>query len=376
MRKICFSLLLSVVVCLSLTAQKKKETINTPVTVSYSLPKVSYNVVVTLECVKQTPGPYQDQAFARLGIKPEITAPGEEWSIKNIEVKPLYLPDEKAVYAITASGDYHSVLLSLSPEGLLAGVNSVQQLPGVPAMAQNYIPVDAAARTIDINKLNTYNHLKEVLDSNYTVQEIDGVKKKIWDPIERYVPKTNQDNVDEAVKEIFRLRSERVKLLDSDNQVSDGQSLDIILKQFDLMEDNYLSLFMGKREVQTVVKEFVCTVEKEGEPVVAFRFSSENGASGKKDVSAIAYMLQAQNVMIPAVTATTAAAPGQSAIFYRVPAVADLKLLKANDELMSFKTVIPQLGEIKSFPTEVISNEGLSLEFYPQYGSIKSVNRK
>lgn len=38
--------------------QKKKE-ITTPVTVNYSLPKVTYVLKVHMECTKQIPGPYR-----------------------------------------------------------------------------------------------------------------------------------------------------------------------------------------------------------------------------------------------------------------------------------------------------------------------------
>ena len=43
---------------------------------------------------------------------------------------------------------------------------------------------------------------------------------------------------------------------------------------------------------------------------------------------------------------------------------------------MTSEAVVPQLGNIKCFPTEVISNDGLMLEFYPQLGSLKSVKKK
>lgn len=43
---------------------------------------------------------------------------------------------------------------------------------------------------------------------------------------------------------------------------------------------------------------------------------------------------------------------------------------------MSFRAVVPQLGEIKKFPVDIISNEGISIEFYPQFGSLKKINRK
>ena len=38
--------------------------------------------------------------------------------------------------------------------------------------------------------------------------------------------------------------------------------------------------------------------------------------------------------------------------------------------------VIPQLGFIKQFPLDVINNEGISIDFYPQYGSIKGIMKK
>lgn len=65
-----------------------------------------------------------------------------------------------------------------------------------------------------------------------------------------------------------------------------------------------------------------------------------------------------------------------SAIFYRVPAVGELQLLRGKEEVMSFRAVVPQLGEIKKFPVDIISNEGISIEFYPQFGSLKKINRK
>lgn len=101
--------------------------------------------------------------------------------------------------------------------------------------------------------------------------------EKIWDPIIRYIPKTETDNVKEAVSEIFRIRSERVKLLAAENSVPDGKSLEIILKEFDRMESNYLSLFMGKTEKRQVKRVVTCIPVSVDEPVVAFRFSEKGG---------------------------------------------------------------------------------------------------
>ena len=94
-----------------------------------------------------------------------------------------------------------------------------------------------------------------------------------------------------------------------------------------------------------------------------------------KNVAAAAYLLKISDVVVPAST-PVAGETSASAVYYRVPAVGELQLLLGKEELMSFRTIVPQLGEIKKFPVDVISNEGLTLEFYPQYGALKRVKRK
>lgn len=78
-------------------------------------------------------------------------------------------------------------------------------------------------------------------------------------------------------------RSERVKLLGAENNVPDGKSLEIILKEFDQMETNYLSLFIGKKETRKVKEVVTCMPVKADEPVVAFRFSEKEGLAGGKE---------------------------------------------------------------------------------------------
>ncbi len=368
-------MLLVVASSLAAGAQKKKE-LTTLVNVNYCLPKVTYNVEVILECESYIPGPYRNSAEKELGMRPEITEAFQRWSVKEVDVKPQYLPDEKAVYSVSASGDYSPLLLSLSAEGFLAGVSAGQggvfdENADFTYLADDRMPKEV----INIMKLNTYNHLKEVLDTNYTFQEIDGVMKKIWDPIVRYVPKTEADNIKEAVSEIYRIRSERVKLLSADNSVPDGKSLEIILKEFDRMEKNYLSLFMGKKVVHEVKRIIQCTPQKAGEAVVAFRFSEQEGITDVKNVAGQVYMLKVDDVVVPASVPVAGETTG-SAIYYRVPAVGELKLLKGKEEVISFRTIVPQLGEVKKIPVDVITNEGLLLEFYPQYGALKSIRRK
>lgn len=369
-----FITILSLALALGANAQKKKE-LTTVVDVNYCLPKVVYQLEVTMECTHAIPGPYWKYAEKELGMVPKIVQDEERWVLKDVRVKPLYVPDEKAVYTVAASVDYSSLTLSLSAEGFLAGVCA-----GNGAEAGDYgtlhyknDEVDEV-EYVDIMKFKTYNYLKEVLDTNYTFQEIDGEMKKIWDPIIRYERKSEMDNVKEAVSEIFRIRAERVQLLEADNDVPDGKSLDIILREYDRMEANYLSLFLGKEEKRRVKRVVTCAPVKIGEPVVAFRFSPKEGITDVKNVSAQTYALRLSDAIVPA---SDEEAKGEvPAIYYRVPAIGTLQLLRGKEVVMSTEAVVPQLGMLKRFPIEVITNEGLALEFHPQFGSLKSVKKK
>lgn len=371
-----FVVSLILAVCLSAAAQKKKE-LTTPVNVNYILPKVAYDVEVVLECERFIPGPYQSYAEEELGIRPDAMQAAEKWTVRKINVRPQYIPDEKAVYSVAAEGEYWPVTLSLSAEGFLAGIAAGQ---GDVFNEKREMKYTAAAlgqeEKIDIMKLDTYNQLKEVLDTNYTYQEVDGEMKRIWDPIVHYAVKTDADNIKEAVGEIFRIRTERVKLLQAENNVPDGKSLEIILKEYDRMEKNCLSLFLGKRETVRVKRVFRCIPEKAGEPVVAFRFSERNGVTDTKNIAAQVYLLKLEDAVVPASLPVSGEGETVSAVCYRVPATATLKLLKGEKEIMSYPAIVPQLGEIRKFPVDVISGEGLMLEFYPQFGSLKSIRKK
>lgn len=117
------------------------------------------------------PGPYQNYAEKELGVRPEATQVSEKWAIKKINVLPQYIPDEKAVYSVSANGDYWPVTLSLSAEGFLAGIAAGKGEVFNEKKEMKYIAEALGdEERIDIMKLNTYNQLKEVLDTNYTYQ--------------------------------------------------------------------------------------------------------------------------------------------------------------------------------------------------------------
>ena len=339
MKKLFFIIGLVGLVSLSVSGQKKRE-LTTQVSIDYTLPKISYDVVVTMECTRLIPGPFRQYAEQQLGISPEITSEGEEWTIKNIKFIPRALPDPKASYTVNAVGEYNSILLNVTPEGFLAGVGSgsTNRTPDENIVYEE--KEKSVGSGINYVYFGIRSTQKEVLDSNFTEIEVEGEIRRVWDPIERHVLKEHKDYVDEITSEIFNIREKRLELL------AGGSATAEALKALDALEANYMSLFMGKRETREVVK-------------------------------TISFVPELKNIYVPKRDAqqggNTRPVPSLS---YREPAVADLCLLKGKETVMTVRCVIPQLGFIKQFPLDVINNEGISIDFYPRYGSIKGIMKK
>lgn len=370
MRRFLLIIGLMGLVSLSVLGQKKRE-LTTPVSVDYALPKIGYDVVVTMECVEAVPGPFRKYAMEQLGVQPEVTAAGEEWTIKDIRFVPRALPDTKAMYTLNAAGEYNSILVNVTPEGFLAGLGSgatnVNQEEKIVYKAEK----DAPDADIDYVRFGLRSTQKEVLDSNFTEMEVEGEMRRVWDPIERHVLKEEKDYVSEITEDIFAIRKKRLELLTTGAATAEG------LKALDKLEQNYLSLFMGKKVRSKVVRTFTFVPEKADESVVLFRFSKEDGITAKNNVSAQPYIAELRNVLVrkQEIPQKESARPVPS-VYYREPATADLCLVMGKETLMTVRCVIPQLGVIKQFPLDVINNEGIVLEFYPLYGSLKGVIKK
>ena len=183
MKKLFFIIGLVGLVSLSVSGQKKRE-LTTQVSIDYTLPKISYDVVVTMECTRLIPGPFRQYAEQQLGISPEITSEGEEWTIKNIKFIPRALPDPKASYTVNAVGEYNSILLNVTPEGFLAGVGSgsTNRTPDENIVYEE--KEKSVGSGINYVYFGIRSTQKEVLDSNFTEIEVEGEIRRVWDKSE------------------------------------------------------------------------------------------------------------------------------------------------------------------------------------------------
>jgi hypothetical protein len=153
-----------------------------------------------------------------------------------------------------------------------------------------------------------------------------------------------------AVEMINRIRDEKIKLLTGFQETA--FTLDTYRQMYadlDQMENDYLSLFIGKRIVHTVVKTVYVTPSKEVPSQSIAKFSTDNGfstgVSGPGDV----ITLQALSLK----TTGSINEPSQSAVetishenklFYRIPETANVKVSMGNEVLLEKRVDVAQYG--------------------------------
>ena len=357
------------VLALPATGQRGRA-VTTPLSLSYMLPRGGFRVEVTAECTELVPGPFHEYAERQLGTRPAITSPGESWRVKSIRVIPVAVADEREVYTLTTSGEYGALLLNLTPEGFLAGVGQATGTPVEERPVEYTAPSSWSPGEIEYARFGIESTLKEVLDSNFSTMEIDGVERRVWDPIERHVLKGKEEYVQEITNELFATRRKRLDALTSPGGIT-GESIE----ESRAIEEAYLSLFLGKRVTREVTRAFFYTPERAGETTLLFRFAERQGFTGRENVTGIPYLIEVTDAVVPGEKTPENAPARPGGIAYRVPAVATLRVLGGERALVEERCVVPQLGYLKYFPLDVINSEGLSIEFYPLHGSIKNVTR-
>jgi hypothetical protein len=369
MRRIIL-IVLPVLLATAATGQKGRA-VNAPLTLSYMLPRASFEIEVTLECTARVPGPFHAHAARQLGTRAGIATPSQTWRVKRARARAVATPDARAIFTLTSTGgDPGGLQLNLTPEGYLAGVGRATVGGGEEHPVEYIAGAARPSLEIEYARFGVASTQKEVLDSNFSVMEIDGEERRVWDPIERHVLKDEEELVQEITAELFATRR---KLLDGLS--SPGGLPAASIARLDELEKAYASLFLGKEVSWETTRVFTYTPERAGEATPLFRFSAERGITDAGDATGTLYTARVVDAVIagePAATDTAA----KPALTYRVPATGRLRVSSGEEVLLDGPCIVPQLGYLKQIPLETISGEGLAIEFHPLHGSIRGVTRE
>lgn len=244
MKKIFFLILISSLATTGLFAQKK--VVPLPVDsafafgkeyVVYALPKTALQVEVTLTLSHEFVGIYSQYAEKLLSIPNVIAKDKDSYSLKNVEIHPVVMPDTTLMYAVELSsaqmksGLRNHLLVSKMKSGMNQDTFHYAIEPiQIPAFFSNYS-----------------NLAYEEQANNYMeTQNVDGVIRQVPAQRKQVVVKSTMQQAQEAADKIGQIREDRYELLTGENEVAyNPASLELMLNDLDEMEQNYLSLFTG-----------------------------------------------------------------------------------------------------------------------------------
>jgi len=381
MSKKIFVIFLLSIFAFNVSADKKKEPLNIPVKINYSLPRIALDVHVTLERKVFKKGPFAQYAEKFIGVNTSniITQDREEWKLNNVEIHSHTEADPKHNYSLSLVREYSALRFKLSPQGFLMGFNTMTKAKD---KHSDFSSIDIVAPSKVKNLMyaefsidRPYNMIEDTTRKAKEGLVITGANLAVFD----FESKTEEAKAREAAHIIYKLRKRRFKILTSNFEVlpPDGTSYKILVKELKKLEKKYLELFLGKEYTEKLSKNYKVIPEVASKSQVVMRYSLNKGFVGKTDISGMPVILEYKDIVKvkSSVSVATQTVPDRN-IYYRLPAQTNVVVLAGKKKLGAKSMVIPQFGSIGQISSTVVVEEDLSIDFHPEYGSIKNIYKR
>jgi len=357
----------------------------------YALPKNIIQIKIEVTKTIQYEGPYSTYAPKYLNISEGIIPMDNEfYTISNIKCKRISIPDTSNFYCITTNRNFLPII-QLNSDGVILGYNTDTDLNNY--KFNNYLYTDFPEKSDEFyfTDLGVKPFLRKTQKTFYKTIKTDSSIQKIPVKKQGLSPTSVNENAAEAAAFIRKLRKRRMKLLfgikDETFPVEAG-ALQTMVDELNKYEKSYLELFMGKtiEQKHTYYIYFEPDVNSGAEQKVVGWFSERNGFtfskkdSRKRDIKPLivdAYSLDA----IPAAkiqvmnNSSKTPIPIKYGLYYRIPGRVVLSIKYLNKTLLKQAFEIAQKGQIVPLPVEYLNNPEYSIEFYPETGALKRINK-
>jgi hypothetical protein len=333
----------------------------------YALPKTNLRIKVESVQISIIAGPYAPFAQKYLGISNVTQKSSTVWKISDIEVFSVVQPDMDALFVVEPSPDFSVDFLRLSQEGLIIPANAANfysvehKLKLSPeSLADDYF-VDLSA-TPFIAAEQTTHYSRVFQDSTF-----------IRVPVHKtvVVEKSLEDKAREAADFIFTLRKRRMELISGDADfVAEGKAAEAILNEISRLEDEYLSLFVGKKQTYSATNwyDFIPSEKSNGAEIL-FRFSSAKGVLPSSDLSGSPVLITIspetnwQNIDLLNSLSLEKDIQRTDVVYYRLPVPISIKINDSQTELFSQKLTFFQFGPLVRMPAHFILNDNGKILF-------------
>jgi len=326
-----------------------------PTQFTFFYPKTVFNI--SIEAVKETfiPGPYAQFSEKYIGVSASDKN-SVSWRLSGVSMSLSQEPDYTRLFSVEGTQNEVAKVFDLIHESKLYPTSEVWMPDMVrkkfvlPQVFSKPIYPDLGVDPFIATEKNTY-YSRVPVDSGF-----------VRVPVQRnVVVETNmEDRAKAAADFLFSIRKRRFDLIsgESDHQL-DGKAIEVCLAELNRVEADYLSLFIGKNFVDTLVSHFsyVPTVAP-NQNAILFRFSEQQGVLANDNLSGRPIMLEvASDTTLSAyknmIVKPTVNSKETIQFPYILPEVAHVEMYDGKAELINNRVQVAQLGQIQFFPVSL-----------------------
>ena len=300
----------------------------------YSLPQTVLKLDFIIQETKLVKGPLTDYASNFLEMEDYVEYETTEYKLLDVKMTPVACPDPNALFFVnfaTVRGG-GKVVFDLMPDGIIRSVgigNSTEEVVEKPVIE------------------------KEAPQCCHEEPEINEGFMGLMS-----AGKTNAQLAKEVADKIESVRKAKFYLISGDVEMaSNPETFNAMYQKLETMEKAYMSLLVGNRTTKQVVRTVYVVPDKEVTTQTVAKFSETGGLSMGTEGSGKAITVQTLSMN------TTAAinAPSQSAVesmnyenkvFYRVPEMANVKVMLDGKTLVEDRVLVNQLGAMLMAPIQ------------------------
>lgn len=346
----------------------------------YALPRTVLSIDIVVVKTEETPGPFAQYASRFLSLENVITTPSTIFEIREVKINSFAEPDPAEFYFVELDlnkNRKNPFSLHTSESGLISAVNAPfdeqQFLMSMPeARKYGYFGTEA-----------TFNYflesgLQEKVDTIIQYIQVDTMTVERRNLRRRMVEKSSEIRAREVADYIMKLREKKFDLISGFAEIPySKEALQFMYDQMKNQENDYLELFTGITTQTVMSYRFYYIPEKNtaGIPHTLFHFSEKDGLLNEEERGSFKVEIEAARSNTTRQLGVFIMNPDRSkktdtGIFYRVPEHANITVRKGGTPLADARMLVNQYGIITNLPPT-----DLKIEFYPNTGSVKSVER-
>ena len=307
----------------------------------YYLPQTVLDFGFCMEVRRFTPGPYAAYCNTLLGFPAKERPEATTYRIVEVTLTQHQEADLRAPYVVQQTGIADRDFVALSRGGWL--IPSQQR--GTTSMTGQRTMALSPAEFVDRSTEPFIDSQRSVL---HAVRQHDSTFESVPVAREVAVKRTEAEKAQQAANVIFQLRKRRLDLLSGEEVPASADALAVVLRELSRLEAEYLSLFRGVTQRDTVWGRLSFVPQPTMTTAIPCRFSPSRGIVAAHEMTAQPVVLhlesegEAESMPSPSSV--------KNAYFYRSQREVNLRLMLDNQTLYEGRVSLSQGGDVLHRP--------------------------